>query len=139
MGSENIEIVRRVFAAFDEGDFDEFLRLLDGEVDWRVSGYLTGDRNLRGKEEVRRWLLKVASLEAAGEDVRIRQDEFRDLDQNTVLVLGSGTITRDEGQIAEQLGWIYRVEGGKVAFMQDFLSREDALAAAAELTGSPQE
>jgi uncharacterized protein (TIGR02246 family) len=133
--SDNIELVRQVFSAFADGDFDRFLDLLDEDVDWRVSGYLTGDRNLRGREEVRRWLIRVASLYASGEEVRIVPEEFRDLDEETVLALGWGTITREEGVIREDLGWIYRVRDGRITYMKDYLSHEEALAAAKELEG----
>jgi ketosteroid isomerase-like protein len=139
MASENVEIVRRAFACFDRRDIDGFLGFLDEDVDWRVSGYLTGDRNLHGKEAVHRWLIRVASLQASGEEVRLFQDEYRDLDERTVLVLGSGRIERKQNPLEEQLGWIWRIEGGKVVLMEDFLSQKEALDAAAKLTGSPQE
>lgn len=133
--SDNIELVRRHFAAFAEGDFDEFLALLDEDVDWRVSGYLTGERNLRGREAVRRWLIRVASLYASGEQVKIVPEEYRDLDEETVLALGWGTITRKEGTIREDLGWIYRVKEGRIAYMKDFLDHEEAREAAKEFEG----
>jgi len=133
MASQNVETVRRLFEAFDEGNLEGFLDLLADDVDWRVTGYLTGDRHLRGKDAVRAWLLRVAALQASGEEIRMVQDEYRDLDERTVLVLGSGTIRRDEGLLEEQLGWIYRIEEGKVAYMADYLSREEAIAAAEEL------
>ena len=133
MAGENAEVVRRVFAAFDAGDIEGFVALLEEDVDWAVSGYLTGDRHLRGAEAVREWLHKVAALGAAGETIRIEQDTYRELGEETVLVLGRGRIERDEGPLEEDLGWIYRVRDGKVAYMKDYLSREEAEQAAEEL------
>ena len=131
MASKNVETVKRVFWAFDRGDHDEFLRHLDDDVDWRVSGYLTGEGNLRGKDAVRKWLRDIALL-AQTERVEIIQDQdtYRDLDDRTVLVLGSGRITREQGVLEEEVGWIWRFEGDRVVFMADYLSHAEALAAA---------
>jgi ketosteroid isomerase-like protein len=128
--ADNVELVRRVFSAFDRGEIEEFLSYLDDDVDWGVSAYLTGDRNLRGKEAVRDWMVKVASLKAAGEKVKLFQDEYRALDESAVLVLGSGRIEREVNTLEEQLGWIWRFRDGKVVAMTDFLSQEEALEAA---------
>jgi ketosteroid isomerase-like protein len=134
MASENVEIVRRVFAAFDAGEEEELLSLLDDEVDWGVSGYLTGERNLRGKPAVAKWLRDVSSLRA-DEEIEIFQDQesYRDLDPDTVLVLGGGRIRRRQGVLEEEVGWIWRIEGGRVVRMTDFLSHGEALAAAEAL------
>jgi uncharacterized protein (TIGR02246 family) len=133
--SENIRVVKGHFQAFADGDFDRFVALLDEDVDWRVSGYLTGDRDLRGRDAVRRWLVKVASLYASGEEIQIVPEQFRDVDDETVLALGWGTITREEGTIREDLGWVYRLREGRIAYMKDYLSHDEAREAAEQLGG----
>ena len=132
MASENVEIVRTAFGHFDRREIDEFVAMVDDDVDWRVSGYLTGESNVRGREAVRGWLEKLATVVAAGSDVQLVQDEYRDLDEHTVLVLGFGRIEREHDPLEEQLGWIWRIEGGRIVMMEDFLSHEEALEAAKE-------
>jgi ketosteroid isomerase-like protein len=128
--SDNVEVVKRAFAAFDRGDSDEFLSLLADDVDWRVSAYLTGEGDKQGKEAVRQWLRHVSSLAAYGERVQIVPDSYRELDDRRVLVLGSGRIEREEDTLEEEVGWIWEIEDGKVVRMTDFLSHAEAIEAA---------
>ena len=56
MSQENVEIVRRVFDAFNRRDIAAFLELLDPDVEWvPVLAVLEGSV-YRGHGDIRRWL-----------------------------------------------------------------------------------
>lgn len=129
MSQENVEVVRQIMAAFRVGDEDGVLRHLDPEVDWRPTGFLTGERIFHGPEEVREWLRDVAALSQRGTLVRTFDTTYRDLG-DSVLVLGSGKLERPTGTIHQELGWIWELEDGAVLSMTNYLGHREAVCAA---------
>lgn len=54
MGSEAVELVRRVYLAWEAGDVDELLSLVDPEVKWSpVLRFLEGERAAFGRRDLR--------------------------------------------------------------------------------------
>lgn len=57
MGSEGVELVRRVYLAWEEGDVEELLSLVDPQVRWSpVLRFLEGESAAVGRQELRRWV-----------------------------------------------------------------------------------
>ena len=52
MSQENVEIVRRAFAAFIEGDFGRLIGLADSQIEYDVSRTSPESRVARGSQEV---------------------------------------------------------------------------------------
>jgi ketosteroid isomerase-like protein len=52
MSKENVEIVRRAFAAFVEGDYDRLIGLADPQIEYDVSRTSPESRVVRGSQEV---------------------------------------------------------------------------------------
>jgi ketosteroid isomerase-like protein len=129
MSQGNVEVVREVFSAFMRGDPDGVVRHLSRDVDWKPSAYLTGQARYSGTDGVRQWMNQVADLPAFGVSVLTEPVDFRDLG-DTVIVLGRGKVLRDEGTFVQELGWVWRFEGGKVVAMTNFPSHDQALRAA---------
>ena len=130
MSQENVEVVERLAPAFNRRDLTAFLDLLAPDVEWvPLLGVLEG-RAYRGHEEIRQW------LEALGTDwefFEVYYDELADLGDQ-VLVLGGW---RGRGRASGvELGdrpatWLIDLQGGKVARMQTFTDRAEALEAVA--------
>lgn len=122
-----MEIVGEVFAAVERGDADGVVARLDPEVVWRPTGFITGTQEYTGEDGVREWLRDVARVDGT---VTTFPTEVRALDDERVLVLGSGRLERRVSPIDQELGWIWELRKGKVTRMTNYLSHDDALAAA---------
>jgi SnoaL-like domain len=60
MGSESIELVRRVYLAWQAGDLDELLSLVDPEVSWSpVLRFLEEETPAVGHQGLRRWFRRI--------------------------------------------------------------------------------
>jgi ketosteroid isomerase-like protein len=127
MPSANLDLVRSIFAAWERGDF--------GSAEWVhpeienviADGPSPGSwRGLAGMEEVwREWL-------SAWEDWRVEAEEYRELDNERVLVLahrsGRGKMSGLEiGQMGQGAS-LFHVRGGKVTRIVNYFDRDRALA-----------
>jgi ketosteroid isomerase-like protein len=129
MPPENIEVVARLFRAFNDRDMTAFLDLLDPNVEWvPILGILEG-RVYRGHGDVRQW---VEALEPDWEFFEVHYEELREL-ADQVLVFGHwrargrASGVEFENQAAT---WLYDIEGGKVTRLRTFTDRAEALEAA---------
>jgi ketosteroid isomerase-like protein len=60
MGSEGVELVRRVYLAWQAGDLEELLALVDPEVSWSpVLRFLEGEAPAVGHRGLRRWFRRT--------------------------------------------------------------------------------
>ncbi len=128
MASENLDLVRSIYAAWERGDF--------GSVEWAhpeiefviADGPEPGTwMGLAGMAEgMRSWI-------SAWSYWRVEADEYRELDAERVLVL-SHNIMRGKtsglelGQMQSKTGVLFHVRGGKVSRLVIYLDREHALA-----------
>ena len=122
MSRENVETVRRVNQAFDARDIDALLVEHDPHVEIVVlRSEIEGP--YRGHDGLRRMAADVFAA-----DFEVRIDEIRDCG-NRVLVLGHQHATVRGIAWDHVLAEVYEIKAGKVARMQAFRSREDALEA----------
>jgi ketosteroid isomerase-like protein len=126
--SENLNLVRSIYADWERGDFNsadwahaqiEYVGADGPDPDTRIG--LIGM-----KEDFRSWL-------RTWEEFRLVAEEYRALDDHRVLVLdhlsGRGkTSGLDLGQMRAAGAWLFDVHGGKVTRMVRYLDRERALA-----------
>jgi ketosteroid isomerase-like protein len=129
MSSENVELVRRVFDAFNNDDMDAQLELWHEEGEFipilaRLEGHV-----YRGPEGVRRWIEQV---ERDWEVFEARPEEYRDLGDK-VVALGSwrarGRVSGVELDSA-QATWVVEVRDGKLWRWETFTDRDAAFRAA---------
>ena len=60
MGSESVELVRRVYFAWQAGDLEELLALVDPEVSWSpVLRFAEGETAAVGHQGLRRWFRRI--------------------------------------------------------------------------------
>ena len=126
--SANLDIVRSIYAAWERGDYGS-ADWADPEIDYVFAdgptpGTWTG---LAGMAEVwRDWL-------SAWEDLNVEADEYRELDDERVLVLsrysGRGKTSGLElGQMGAKGATLFHIRDGKVTRFVGYWDRERALA-----------
>jgi ketosteroid isomerase-like protein len=129
MSEENVEVVRKLFDAFNRGDLDALLGFLSPEVAWE-SLPLPGFRDVyRGRAEAREWIELLLEIFEEG---HLGIDDITALSDDRVFTgytqVGRG---RGSGLPAEQPGWaIFWLADGLITRRQVFWSRDEALEAA---------
>ena len=128
-----MEIARQVAETFNraygEGSPDLY-ELLDPDVEWVPIKALLEGTTYRGHQGVQRWIEELRQDWAAFE---LRPEQFRDLGDNGVLVLGTWRAQGRGGKVlldVPQAAWLLQYRKGKVVRMQTFTERKKALEAA---------
>ena len=85
MSQENVEIVRRAYAAFNRRDFDALLEFWDPDVEWHQITQFPDRAVYRGPEEIRDRFLTQQLVEQFG-DFRIDVEEFVDAGDHVVMI-----------------------------------------------------
>ena len=126
--SENLDLVRSIFADWERGDFST-VEWADPEIKFVIAdgpspGTWTGTDGMT--EGFRGWL-------STWEDVRIKADEYRELDNERVLVpvsaSGRGKASGlDLGQMGANGAAVFHVRDGKVTRLVLYAERDRALA-----------
>jgi ketosteroid isomerase-like protein len=125
MSSENLDLVRSIFAAFEQGDFTRAHEWAHPDIEYVVvDGPSPGSwMGLAGVAEGSYNFLRT------GENVRLEADEYRELDDERVLVL---TLVRGRGKASGldvgQVAQLFHVRGGKVTRLVVWIDGERALA-----------
>ena len=126
--SENLDLVRSIFADWERGDFGS-VEWADPRIEYEIAdGPVPGSwRGLVGMAEGWRGFLN------AWEDFRFTSDEYRQLDDERVLVLGhydgrGKTSGVEVGQIRTDAASLFHVRDSKVTRMVHYFYRERALA-----------
>ena len=128
MASANVELVRSIYAALESGDFS-LTEWADPEIEYVMAdgpspGRWTG---LAGMAEgVRDWL-------SAWEQFRMTADEYRELDDERVLVLDRYSARGKKsglevGQMQTKGACVFHIRDGKVTKRVVYFDRERALA-----------
>jgi ketosteroid isomerase-like protein len=126
--SANVQLVRSIFADWERGDFGS-VEWADPQIEYEIAdGPVPGSwRGLAGMAEGWRGFLN------AWEDFRFTSDEYRELDDERVLVLGhyggrGKTSGVEVGQIRTDAASVFHVRDRKVTRMVHYFYRERAFA-----------
>jgi ketosteroid isomerase-like protein len=115
MGSESVELVRRLYLAWQEGDVEELLSFIDPEVTWSpVVRFLEGERAAVGHQGLRRIRITYRTFQP----VPGRFEEHG----SRVLVLGRliGASRLEEEDLDVAVAWVWTVRAGRIVAMQAF-------------------
>jgi ketosteroid isomerase-like protein len=127
MSEENVEILRRMYAAFHRGDADGALTYFDPEVVVDASVRVDGGIG-HGREELN---AIVGKWVGTWDEWREEIEEMRDLGSNVLVIstqLGRG---RGSGiEVETRYGMLYEVAGGKITRLTMYRSPAAALKAA---------
>lgn len=127
--SENVEVVRRLFAAFEHRDEAELAELCAPEMVFEsVTRRLVADGDpYHGSSGVREYLQDVARL---WQELRAEPDQFQERPGGVVVATGR-VYAWGEGRVIDApAGWLFRVAGGAVVYGRVFETAAAALEAA---------
>ena len=130
--TENEELARRTWDAFNRGDFETQLELIHPEIVWRPAQGPGGPEGTiyRGREEYKRWIFD--DMLTVWEFFRGEDLEFRELEDGRVLILGNirGKGRASGVEVSVSFGQIAEVRDGMAYRLTGYLDHESALAAA---------
>lgn len=121
MGEQAMELAKRGFAAWREGDFDTVESIMHPTVQWR--SYEPGEWDCHSRDDVMQVVRERYDQAFARGEI-----EFIDGAPDVVVVVAH---PREIGgdDWPEETATVLTFRDGKVADMQDYRTREDALAA----------
>jgi ketosteroid isomerase-like protein len=126
----NFDVVRRMFAAFEERDFDALVGLMDEEVEFLpvTANLTTGGVPYRGHDGIARYFEDVAQV---WPELRLFPEDVRDGGREDVVVVLGRVIARGGGMILDRpTGWVFLMRDGRIARLRVYGSHEEAVEAA---------
>ena len=128
MSEERIALVKRMAETFNRRDVPAFLEVLDPEVVWiPIMATLEG-RIYHGHEGVCQW---IEDLGTDWEYFETYQEAFEEIGDR-VLIFGRWRArARNSGiELKELASWLVEIRDGRIARLQTFTDRRDAIEAA---------
>ena len=134
MSQENVEVVRRLFAAFQNVDagnferrFDEVREIFDPEVEWVAAEHsLLASEEYRGYDGVRRFWTRFLS---GWDEYGVEVDELIDAGDQVVAVMRLSGRT-NELEVDEARSSLLTLRDGRIVRIEPFASKDGALEAA---------
>ena len=129
MSGENVEIVRRYFAAYDRGGLDALAECWHPDIDWRaVEGYLDDVGLIRGPDELRQ---HYRQWEETFDAVRVEIEELTEAGDEVVAQLrGVGRMKGSAAEIDVRYAVVISIRDGKIARGREYSTRQEGLEAA---------
>jgi uncharacterized protein len=125
MSQESVDVVRQLFEAFDDQEWEHALALLDPEVEWSpVEGVFRGPEGVVAS--LIEWLEPWEEHTVEAEEILETSDRVLAVIHLTGRVAGSGM------EIDQRFFQVYDVRDGRIVRMVEFVARADALDAAAQ-------
>lgn len=129
MSEQNVELVRRALEAYERGEMEAMLALVDPDLEWRsaIVGGAEG-KVYRGPEGLRRW---NADFREIFDAIRNEWTELRDLGDRVLAIGRVRARGRESGlEIDSPMGWVITVRDGRIVKGEGFLDPAEALEAA---------
>jgi ketosteroid isomerase-like protein len=126
MSEENVETLRRSYAAANQGDLETFLATVHPDVEFKSLIAEAEDETFRGHEGVRRWWNEVV-LPLGG--LQGEPEELRDLG-DTVLARNAATYRPGGVEVPQTIWHVVRYRDGLAIWWQFFRTEPEALEAA---------
>jgi ketosteroid isomerase-like protein len=122
--TDNVDLVRRLWAAFERGGIEAVIEIADPDVEWQP--YAGGGVVYRGHDGLRSYW-----------EERRRRNEETDARLYSAFAKGDAVVARgelrikgDQGIVTMQPGWLYEFREGKLVRFRGFPTQEAALRAA---------
>jgi ketosteroid isomerase-like protein len=120
MSQENVEIVRRAYAAFNDGDLGTVLAILDPDIEWNASDvFFDQPRTYRGR---RAWQEEfLHDLMQIFEYYRGEPEELRDAgDQIVAVAQMGGTGRRSGAKAMARVAHVFTFTDGRLVRFTEF-------------------
>jgi ketosteroid isomerase-like protein len=128
MSKENVEIVRRAYEAFNAGDPETAIALLDPDVEWTLPAHFPDAETWRGRERV---VDGLGTLSDAWESIDVDVHELIDAGDRVVALVhikGRAALTGlDLGGMGVD-GHVWTLREGRVVAVRMYGGTEQALA-----------
>jgi ketosteroid isomerase-like protein len=121
--SGNVVLVERLFDAFAARDEDGLLAIMDPEIEFfgPTATVLNEGKCYRGHDGIRRYLNDV---EAVWAELETLPSRFREVGNHVVVMGRVKARARDGLEVDAPAAWVWRVEGGKVAWGSAYGDRD---------------
>lgn len=128
MAQEDVDIVRRVSAAFNSRDIGRILELMHHDFQTAVGPELSPEPDTyRGHDGIRRYF---DSFRDVMDEIRFDPEGFREVGASVVVAVRLSAKGRSTGIPVEQrLGQVWAVEDGKALEVRSYVSYREALEA----------
>ena len=130
MSDENVEVVRRSWAALERGGLDAVAEFWDPDIEWRaVEGALDDIGVFSGREAMRRYYEEWTSTfdELRGE---LEEVIFASGDQVGTVIHTAGRVRGSEGWVEGRYAVVYTVRGGRIVRGREYATAGQAREAA---------
>ena len=127
MSGENVEVVRRSWAAMDRGDLAEALSYLDEAIEWEPAEDEPDARIARGVAEVASLL---AEWYGSFEDFSGAPEDFIDAGGHVVVpIVFTGRPHGSDAVVTVEETQVYTVRDGRIVRVREYRTKAEALAA----------
>jgi uncharacterized protein len=121
--TENKQLLEHIFSGLSTGNSQPFLESLSDDVSWTIMGTTKWSKTFAGKDAVRTELL--APLFSLFADQYVATAVRIIADDDHVVVEGRGRVTTKTGKpYNNSYCWIYRIAGGKIQAITEYLDTE---------------
>jgi uncharacterized protein len=128
MSAENVEVVRKLVAAYDRGELEAAAELLDSDFEMVQLPEHPEAGTYRGRDAARE---SIEAWTGSFEDFHSEYEEFIDAGDSVVVVVHEHGRGRGSGiELDHRYGMLVTLRAGRVRRLEWFDSREDALRAA---------
>ncbi len=128
MSQENVEVVRSLYTAWNRRDIDEWLSFLAPDVVFRPVPTFTDSQERRGLDAMRRWMNEWSEVWA--DDHTTHAVSIREYGHAVIALLRFTGHARASGvEVAGGIFEVFRFRDGKIASVEDFTDRGEALKA----------
>ena len=125
MSQENVEVVRRGLEAFDRGELSEVLAVMTEDLEWRPPSFALDGVSYSGHDGYTAWF---EGLKTTWRRLELAWSLSDPGGQQVIGQLTGEFVGRESGTPIRQRFWIvYRLDGGKIAWMEAFASEQEAL------------
>jgi len=132
---QQVALARAAYAAFNRGDFDAVLPLLDPDVTWQRRPMHPVQGTYRGRAEVARDV--VGAMREQYSELTLEPIEFHEVGEHLVVRLHQRGRGRASGAVVEgELVHVVRMSGDLVTELRAFSTVDEALAALEAAEGS---
>jgi ketosteroid isomerase-like protein len=126
MAEHNVELYRRLVAAFNARDLDAMLVLIDPNCEWHSAFAGVFGGVYHGHEGLRMWHRDLE--ESWGDKIRVEPDAYFDLGEHTLafsVLHGRGQ--HSGAEVVMPAAHVFRWRDGLIAYFRAYARREEAL------------